>query len=218
MLRRLYVHGGLQNCLHDCRDDEGRKLAQPFSFEAHSPCELVQALAAQNATFSDAILRGSFHLVAGPLRSSKPLSAMAIHQKCAARTYHLYPSVTGANKGRGKMVLGLTLLGLSFVPGVSAGAGSFASSLTGSAQFGQSFAGISRQLLSRTGQYLMAQGAIQSISPQAEQTLGTSQSYLSATAQVQSEGLTIPLIYGEVRLHQPLFIETGLHIETVSLR
>lgn len=210
MLRRLYLHGGsAKGGLSDC--------GGPFSFEADSPAELIQALAAQHDGFDKIMRRGKFHLIAGPLRRPVSVQKAAFHRSCIARTYHLYPAIEGANKGRGKMVLGLTLLGLSFVPSVSAGLGQFGTSLSGSAQFGQSFATIGRQLLSRTGKYLMSQGAVSAISPPHYQAVDEVTPALSPLAQSQAEGITIPLVYGQVRLETPLFIETGLHIDTISL-
>ena len=210
MIRRLYLHGG----------DHITGLAScggPFSFEAACPADMVQALAAQHPRFQQMMVRGRYHLVAGPLSRPISLSGPSLYAPCRARTYHLYPAIAGAVKGRGKLVLGLTLLGLSFVPGVSASLGQFGTSATGSAQFGASFASIGNQLLARTGQYLMAQGALKSISPPRFAQTDHQPASLAALASSQQEGLTIPLIYGEVRVEAPLFIETGLHIETISL-
>ena len=206
MLRRLYLHGGFADC------------GGPYSFEMDSPAEMVQALAAQHPQFAKMIAASKVRLIAGPLRQPCALSGAALLAPCTARTYHLYPAIAGRAKGRGKMVLGLTLLGLSFIPGVTSGLGQFGTSVTGSAQFGANFASIGQQLLARTGQYLMSQGALSSISPPHHHPTDAPPPQLSALAQVQHEGLTLPLIYGEVRVSTPLFIETGLHIETVSLR
>ena len=89
----------------------------------------------------------------------------ALSAPCYAPNYHLYPVLSGAARQRGKMVLGLTLLGLSFAPGVSAGMSSLGTMATGSASFGQGLASLGTQLMARTGQFMMSQGAMQSISP-----------------------------------------------------
>lgn len=205
MLRRLYLHAGLAT------------FGGPFSFEVETPADMVQALAAQHSEFDDRVRAGAFHLIAGPLKAPRVISGQSVYEPCDAHNYHLYPAVAGANKGRGKMVMGLTLLGLSFMPGVSSGLHEFGTAATGSSQFGQSFSLLGRQILSRTGQYLMAQGALSAISPPVFQPVDQPQTSLTTPTEPQLEGITIPLVYGEVRLEQPLYIETGLQIETTSL-
>ena len=205
MKKRLYLHGALS------------AYGGPYSFDMASPAEMVQALASQHKCFERHIAKGKFHLMAGPLSRKRLLSGQAVFAPCLAPSYHLYPALSGASKGRGKMVLGLTLLGLSFVPGVSTGFSQVGAAASGSGSFGQSFATIGTNMLARTGHYLMAQGALQAISPPQFSQTDTTSSQLSASANASNEGGSIPLVYGEVRLSDPLFIETGLHIETKSL-
>ena len=205
MKTALYLHGKLA------------RHGGPFRFYVKSPIDLIQALACQHPAFASDMKHGHYHLVAGPLKKPTPLSSGSLYAPCEKRHYHLYPDLCGAGQGRGKMVLGLTLLGLSFVPGVATGIGQFGTSITGNAQFGAGLAATSKQLLARSGQYIMAQGVLK--------TLGTNPiapdvahaSHLTTPQNTTAEGIAIPLIYGKVRLSDPVLIETGLHVETVTL-
>lgn len=204
MRRPLYLHGTL------------RDFGGPYYFDVSSPAEMVAGLASQYDAFRHQLLKGRYHLIAGPLRRARPLGGRAVFEPCYAPNYHLYPVLSGAARQRGKMVLGLTLLGLSFAPGVSAGMSSLGTMATGSASFGQGLASLGTQLMARTGQFMMSQGAMQSISPPQYQPTDEIRSSRIGARATATEGHVIPLIYGQVRVHQPLYIETGLQIETTS--
>ena len=85
------------------------------------------------------------------------------------------------------MVLGLTLLGLSFVPGVASGLSSAFTGVTGNAALGARLASFGTHLLGQTGQYLMAQGALSSVSPQPHHHAGTLSSDLVAAPATSRE-------------------------------
>ena len=204
-MRRLYLHGALAAC------------GGPFDFAAHRPIDLITALATQRPDFARMLQQGRYHIIAGPLSRPRTLAGPQLYQPFCPRTLHLTPAIAGAAKGRGKMVLGLTLLGLSFVPGVASGLSSAFTGVTGNAALGARLTSFGTHLLGQTGQYLMAQGALSSVSPQPHHHAGTLSSDLVAAPATSREGHAIPLIYGQVRLHDPILIETGLTIETTRL-
>jgi predicted phage tail protein len=130
---------------------------------------------------------------------------------------HLVPEFSGHGRGEGKMLLGLTLLGLSFVPGVQAGLTSGFSSI------GESLAGASgaelggmlgSRLLGGAGTWLMMAGASEALAPQLRQPAGDPSGIISGP-QPTGEGAAVPLVYGRARVEAPPIISAGVTVRTM---
>jgi len=111
------------------------------------------------------------------------------------------------------------LIGLSFVPGASAG---LAAQL---AQAGGAIGGpglaeaghlLGRHLLGSAGAFFM-QSAAAGPAPQQLGAAGTDPSALISAPHSNQEGQPVPLIYGTVILRDPPVISSGLIVETQSL-
>ena len=165
--------------------------------------------------------QGRFELRAGQaqISTTTPVSAEQLIAPIKASHLHLWPAPSGASRGRGKAVLGLTLLGLSFVPGVNAGiAQSFAGvgqSIGGSAA-AASFQQFGSQLLGRAGSLLLLSGLSEAISPQVASPAGAVPSASLPAPQIAGQGAAVPMIYGHVRVTQPVVISSGLDVDVVS--
>ena len=130
---------------------------------------------------------------------------------------HLTPVRAGAARDEGKMLLGLTLLGLSFVPGVQAGVASGLSGLgRGACPAGAEFGGmLENRLLGGAGALLLLSGASEALSPQARRPSGEASTAVSPTEST-GEGAAIPLVYGTVRVTAPPVVSAGLSIEVIK--
>lgn len=203
-IKMLHLHGAL------------RRFGPRLAFRLETPLEIVSAAAAQAPGLDAMLRRGSFALTAGP--AGRPISGAMIDLGFAESELHLVPVRAGAARGEGKMLLGLTLLGLSFVPGVQAG---IAGSLSG---IGESIAGaggaefgtlLGSRLLGGAGALLLLSGASEALAPQVRRPAGEPSSTMSPT-EPTGEGAAIPLVYGTVRLTAPPVVSAGLSVEVMQ--
>jgi len=201
--KTLHLHGGL------------RRHGPAFAFRLDTPLEMVGAAAAQRPGLAAMLRCGRFTLGAGAAR--RPITGAMIDQPFAEPDLHLAPAWRGAARGEGKMLLGLTLLGLSFVPGVQAG-------ITGGlAGIGETIGGtagaelggvLGSRLLGGAGAWLLLSGASQALSPQARRPAGAVSTGIAPDAPT-GEGTAIPLVYGTVRVTAPPVVSAGLSVEVI---
>jgi len=201
--RTIFLHGDLA------------RFGPRLSCVAATPAEAISALANQLSGFAAALRHGHWHLWAGG-RRGRALCGVSLYEPLTAYHLHIYPAAAGASRGRGKMLLGLTLLGLSFVPGVQAG---LTSGLT---RFGESIGGatggemagfLGSRLLGGAGHWLLLSGASEALAPQIRQPAGQSGTSTSiGVGEPIGEGAAIPLVYGRVRVHDAPIIASGLSV------
>lgn len=201
--RRLHLHGVLA------------EFGPCLSFRLDRPLAILGMAAAQCPGLDAALRRGFFELTAGPQR--RQVSGADIDLPLAEHDLHLAPVRGGQARGEGKMLLGLTLLGLSFVPGVQAGITS------GLAGIGEGIAGaggaeiggfLGSRLLGGAAAWLILSGAGEALSPQARRPAGDA-STGTAPAEPTGEGAAIPLVYGTVRLTAPPVVSAGLSVQVM---
>ena len=107
--KRIFLHGDLA------------RFGGPFDCEASNAAEAISALANQIDGFAAALRHGDYQLWVGGRTTGRPITGPGLHMRLRHYHLHIAPAIAGHGKGEGKMLLGLTLLGLSFVPGVQAG-------------------------------------------------------------------------------------------------
>ncbi|XDZ66206.1 hypothetical protein AB8880_02095 [Alphaproteobacteria bacterium LSUCC0684] len=184
---------------------------------AKDPLQAVAGIAAQCPGFAETLRIGRFHLRTENKRHGKLLAGAALLAPLECRDLHLVPVVAGSARGRGKAVLGLTLLGLSFIPGANGFMGSafgqVGQSLI-SPQAGTAFQHFGSALLGRAGGLLMLSGAAEMLSPQASSPAGVLPSAAISVPDVSGQGAPIPLVYGNARLTRPVVISSGLSVIT----
>jgi len=185
----LYLHGRLKT------------FGGPYQVFACHAAEAISALSQQIAGFEATIAKGKYQLISGAYKSGKILKGLDCYQPLQAKNLHIVPIIAGAASRQQQALLGLSLLGLSFVPGLSGVAGARAGS----------------QLLGQAGGVLMLR-ALQSAS------FGTSRhsaqsvqsDIISAPSNV-SEGKTVPLLYGRRFVQSPPIIFSSLTVEIEKL-
>jgi predicted phage tail protein len=195
-------------------EGELQQFGNRFTVFAATPIAAISALSALLDGFALMLRRGRYELHDG---QGKPVRGSALIQPLADPDLVLTPEYSGSANGKGKALLGLTLLGLSFVPGASQGLSqgfsSFGQSL-GGAEVGAAFGRFGGQLLGRSGALLMLSGAAEMLSPQDHAIAGRLPSRGLAPPQVAGQGAAIPLVYGRATVHHPIIISSGLSIET----
>lgn len=204
----LFLHGRL------------RAFAAPFQIEAQTAAEAVHGLAAQCEGLADMLQSLQLRLISGPRKTGRLINGPECFAPLGHPHLHLVPVIAGRGRDNGKMVLGMTLIGLSFVPGLSAGiAGQFASAgnAVGGAHLAQAGQFLGSHLLGSAGAFLMQSAISDSFSPQKYSPAGTHPSALISPPQSSAQGQPIPLIYGQVSLRDPIVISSSLIVETQSL-
>jgi len=202
--KTLHLHGAL------------RRFGPCPAFRLETPLAMIGAAASQAPGLAAMLRRGRFELAAGPRR--RPIGGAMIDLPFDEAELHLSPARSGAARGEGKMLLGLTLLGLSFVPGVQAGITSGLSGLgegiAGAA--GAEFGGmLGSRLLGGAGALLLLSGASEALSPQIRRPAGEPSTGV-APDEPTGEGAAIPLVYGTVRLSAPPVVSAGLTVAVMQ--
>lgn len=206
--RTIFLHGDLA------------RFTARFTCEATSPAEAISALASQFDGFAAALRHRHWLVLAGSRRHGRALGGTGLHAPFAARHLHLLPAAMGRGRDEGKMLLGLTLLGLSFVPGVQAGLTSSMTQLgtaVGGATGGELGGFFASRLLGGAAGWLLHAGAGEALAPQLRQPAGQADSSAIQVSPPVGEGAAIPLIYGRVRVHDAPLIASGLTVEVTNL-
>lgn len=207
-LKTIYLHGALA------------QFGRLFKLHIDSPHEAISALENQCDGFAAAIRQGRFSIATGLADRLTPLDGANMFAPFAEPDLHIWPEIAGHGKGDGKMLLGLTLLGLSFIPGVQAGIGSQFSRLgttLGGAGVGEAAGFFGSKLLGGAATWLILSSASDSLAPQIHAPAGTVESDVIAASASSAEGTPIPLIYGMVRVTQPPVISAGLSVAIEKL-
>lgn len=181
---------------------------------ADTPIAAIAAVASMIDGFASHLRRGRYLLSDD---NNQPVCGADLIRPVTSAWFQLAPESSGSGKGRGKAVLGLTLLGLSFIPGVQQGlTGSFTTlgQHIGGTQTATAFGQFGSQLLGRSGALLLLAGAADMIAPQDQTIAGQLRSSSITPPAVSGQGAAMPLIYGETIIHHPIIISSGLSIET----
>ena len=234
-LKTIFLHGDLA------------RFGSPFQCQASSTAEVISALSNQCDGFAAALRRGRYLVRAGGQRTGRQITGrqitgrqitgrqitgrqitgrqitgMVLHDPVPEYHLHIIPAAMGSanDSGEGKMLLGLTLLGLSFVPGVQAGITSGMAHMgtaIGGATGGELAGFLGSRLLGGAASWLMLAGASEALAPQMRQPAGHAGSTSISVGEPVGEGAAIPLVYGRVRIHDAPVIASGLRVEVSNL-
>ncbi len=192
-----------------------KKIAQPMTARVHDVVQAVTAFARAYPPVEVALRQGRFEIRLDGI-DGKSLHAEALVMPVKGNEIHIIPVASGAGSGRGKAVLGLTLLGLSFVPGASLGPSFGAVGQTFGTAAAASFEQFGSQLLGRAGSLLLLSGLAEMVAPQTAAAAGNLPSTTLSTPETSGQGAAVPLVYGEVRVSRPVIISSGIVINTTT--
>jgi len=202
---RVHLHGAL------------RSFGPVLELAAGDALQAIAGITAQCPGFAEVLRYGQFRLRIGTKKHGRVLAGADLITPLDGDELHLIPVLAGSARGRGKAVLGLTLLGLSFIPGANAFVGSAfgqaGHSLIGP-QAGAAFQQFGSTLLGRAGGLLMLSGAAEMMLPQVSSPAGVLPSAAIGAPDVSGQGSPIPLVYGNARITRPVVVSSGLSIAT----
>ena len=196
----------------------GRKFGRSYEFMALSPKEVLSALSNQLDGFRDYLRGAHENGVFFKLVTADPEGIDYNECMMPCDTLVIAPVITGAGGSGmsiGKILLGAVLIGLAFIPGigtVAAGGGLAAKGLAvGSmTSIGTALFGI--------GGALLFGGIAELLTPTPKQPKETEQSFLfDRAADLTSQGLPIPLLYGRFLAASPLVISSAISTEAVPV-
>jgi predicted phage tail protein len=186
----------------------GRKFGRSYEFMALSPKEVLSALSNQLDGFRDYLRGAHENGVFFKLVTADPEGIDYNECMMPCDTLVIAPVITGAGGSGmsiGKILLGAVLIGLAFVPGIGTVAATGAFSSIGTALFG-------------IGGTLLFGGIAELLTPTPKQPKETEQSFLFDRAvDLTSQGLPIPLLYGEFLAASPLVVSSAISTETVPV-
>ena len=186
----------------------GRKFGRSYEFMALSPKEVLSALSNQLDGFRDYLRGAHENGVFFKLVTADPEGIDYNECMMPCDTLVIAPVITGAGGSGmsiGKILLGAVLIGLAFVPGIGTVAATGAFSSIGTALFG-------------IGGALLFGGIAELLTPTPKQPKETEQSFLfDRAADLTSQGLPIPLLYGRFLAASPLVISSAISTEAVPV-
>jgi predicted phage tail protein len=189
----------------------GRKFGRSYEFMALSPKEVLSALSNQLDGFRDYLRGAHENGVFFKLVTADPEGIDYNECMMPCDTLVIAPVITGAGGSGmsiGKILLGAVLIGLAFIPGI----GTVAALAQGAA-----FSSIGTALFGIGGTLLFG-GIAELLTPTPKQPKETEQSFLFDRAvDLTSQGLPIPLLYGEFLAASPLVVSSAISTETVPV-
>jgi len=189
----------------------GRKFGRSYEFMALSPKEVLSALSNQLDGFREYLRGAHENGVFFKLVTADPDGIDYNECMMPCDTLVIAPVITGAGGSGmsiGKILLGVVLIGLAFIPGIgTAAAGAAAGTMTS----------IGTALFSVGGALLFG-GIAALLTPTPKAPKENEQSFLFDRAvDLTSQGLPIPLLYGEFLAVSPLVISSAISTETVPV-
>jgi predicted phage tail protein len=193
----------------------GRRFGRSYEFLALSPKEVLSALSNQLDGFKDYLRGAHENGVFFKLITADPDGIDYSECMMPCDTLVIAPVITGAGGSGmsiGKILLGAVLIGLAFIPGIGTATSTAiaAGAKAGFTTIGTALFGI--------GGTLLFGGIAELLTPTPKQPKETEQSFLFDRAvDLTSQGLPIPLLYGEFLAVSPLVISSAISTETVPV-
>ena len=186
----------------------GRRFGRSYQFMALSPKEVLSALSNQLDGFREYLRGAHENGVFFKLVTADPDGIDYNECMMPCDTLVIAPVITGAGGSGmsiGKILLGVVLIGLAFIPGIGTIAATGAFSSIGTALFG-------------VGGALLFGGIAELLTPTPKEPDEAEESFLfDRAADLTSQGLPIPLLYGEYLAVSPLIISSAISTETVPV-
>jgi len=198
MLRKIHLHGDL-----------ARQFEPTYQLDVSSAGEAGEALASVVPGFRQYVAERNFRVLRGDPETGMALGPEDLGFQLGHADLHIVPVVSGAgNRGLGKIIAGVFLIGAAFfMPASLAGAG-FLGTTVGGAMKG-------------LGMALAMGGLGQMLSPApkvADSGNEDQASYLfNGGANVTTEGGPVPLVYGKKFRVSPVLIAAGLSTEDIAV-
>ena len=194
----------------------GRRFGRSYSFVASSPKEIISALSHQIEGFKEYLREAhengiGFRLVDGDADGMSYEDAMM-----GCKQLIIAPIVTGGG-AVGRILLGVALIALAFIPGVGWAAAAAATATKAATVAGFTLAG---GILFNLGVSLVLTGVASLLTPPVEQPRETERkdSFLFDRAtELTTQGQPVPLLYGKFLAASPLIISSAITTQQVPV-
>ena len=194
----------------------GRLFGWSYSFVASSPREVISALSNQIAGFKDYLCDAhekgiGFRLVDGDAEGMSYEEAMM-----GCKQLIIAPVITGGGSF-GKILLGVALIALAFIPGVGFAAATAATATSAATAAGFTAFG---SILFKLGITMVLTGIASLLTPPVEQPRETERkdSFLFDRAtELTTQGQPVPLLYGKFLAASPLIISSAITTQQVPV-
>lgn len=179
----------------------GTKFNKEYKLAVDSPIEAIRALSALVPNFKEEFQKGNYYLYLGDKSDRINLDEDNVKLK-SNLPIHIVPEVVGAkDKGVGKLLAGIALIGVAFIPGLNAAVFGALQGLAGGIAGGQgvlaahAVAQVSASAAFFGGLQLALGGAAQMMAPK----VGSSKesNLFSGAPDSVTEGTPVPLVYGD---------------------
>ena len=195
----------------------GRRFGRSYQFMALSPKEVLSALSNQLDGFKEYLRSAHENGVFFKLVTADPDGIDYNECMMPCDTLVIAPVITGAGGSglsAGKILLGAVLIGLALIPGIGTAT---SAAIAAGAKAGLTTIGTA---LFSVGGALLFGGiaALLTPTPKAPKESETSKSFLFDRAvDLTSQGLPIPMLYGEFLAVSPLVVSSAISTETVPV-
>lgn len=194
----------------------GRRFGRSYSFVASSPREVISALSNQLAGFKDYLCDAhekgiGFRLVDGDAEGMSYEEAMM-----GCKQLIIAPIVTGGG-AFGRILLGIALVALAFIPGVGFAAATAATATSAATAAGFTAFG---SILFKLGITMVLTGIASLLTPPVEPPRETERkdSFLFDRAtELTTQGQPVPLLYGKFLAASPLIISSAITTQQVPV-
>lgn len=187
----------------------GRKYGREHEFYVRNPRDIISALCRQIVGFKNYLIQAHENGIGFKLVTGEPEGIDYEHLVMGCDRLVIAPIVTGSGGATGKILLGVALVGLSFV---SFGAGTAFAGM--GAAFTGGVAGIGSTALFSIGLSLVATGIGALLTPPVPTPKSDSakkESFMfDRAAELTTQGFPVPLIYGEYIAGAPLIISSSV--------
>lgn len=178
----------------------GKKFGREYDLSINSPIEGIRALSALKPGFREYFAEGNYYLYTGD-KEKEYLTEETVRLR-TTDTIHIVPAAAGAKKkGVGKLIAGIALIGISFIPGLNAAVfgalgGVAGTSAGASSALASAFSAVTtaKQLTFMAGLSLALGGAAQLTAPKVGEQ--RSSTLFGGTPDSVEEGTPVSLVYG----------------------
>lgn len=193
-MTKIVLHGNLR-----------KKFGREYELSIANPVEGIRALGALVPGFHEEFQKGNYYIYTGSGKGVEYLTEDTI-KLSTNKTVHVVPEVAGAkSKGSGKLLAGIALIGIAFIPGLNVAAFGAIQGLAGMAGGGAATTLLSQASLVAYdlaakaafmgGLSMALGGAAQLIAPKVGESKDSN--LFGGTPDSITEGTPVPLVYGE---------------------
>lgn len=103
-MKKVFLHGYL-----------GDRFGREIELEVETPAEVVRAIGVQLPGFTEAIKKGTWHIIRGPLDESDSVDEEGLTVALGRQhEIHFIPAIEGANNGNMNIILGVILIAVAW--------------------------------------------------------------------------------------------------------